>query len=202
LVAAVRVTRPLLARAQVSGGENMAGPRDRRAVVGLVAEGASWVAGIRAGDEVAFRALYLAYYSPLCAFVATLVDSDDAAEELAQDLLCHIWEQRSSWRLSGTTLRAYLFSSARNRAFNQMSAGRWSTPPDESAEHADFAAALARALGALPPRCRAACVLRWQQGLTYPEIATAMGITLKGVEALLTRGVKSVRMALDAFAGA
>ncbi len=227
LVVAVRVMHPLLASAQPSGdsagcsGAAPADPQDRRAVVGLVADGEPWVAGIRAGDEAAFRALYLAYYSPLCAFVGTLVDSRDVAEELIQDLLCHIWEHRSSWHLSGSTLRAYLFSAARNRAFNHLkrrrlelgfedatgrggeaSAGQWGTAPDDSAERADFAAALARALGALPPRCRAACVLRWQHGLTYPEIATAMGITLKGVEALLTRGVKSVRTALDAFVSA
>ena len=170
------------------------------------------VARIRQGDSRAFETLYLAFYAPLCAFVATIVGNAGQSEDIVQDLLCRIWERRSSWRLTDGGVRRYLFGAARNRALNHLKRERVETraadevlfgdagpTPESDAETADFHAALSRALADLPPRCRHACVLRWRYGLTYPEIVEAMNISQKGVEALLTRGLKALRGALIAF---
>lgn len=167
---------------------------------------------IRQGDSRAFESLYLAFYPPLCAFVATIIGDAAQSEDIVQDLLCRIWEHRTSWRPTNGGARRYLFGAARNRALNHLKRQRVearavdASPPRDSgptpahhAEAADFHSALARALADLAPRCRQACVLRWQYGLTYPEIAEAMRITQKAVEALLTRGLKALRSALIAF---
>jgi RNA polymerase sigma-70 factor (family 1) len=171
-----------------------------------------WVARIQAGDSRAFEALYLAFYAPLCAFVATIVGNPAQSEDIVQDLLCRIWERREAWRPSNGGARRYLFGAARNRALNHLKRERIearaadvfpiegdATTPERFAEARDFSAALSRALADLPPRCRQACILRWRYGLTYPEIAGAMGVTQKAVEALLTRGLKALRAALIAF---
>jgi len=170
------------------------------------------VARIRHGDPSAFEAMYLAYYQPLCAFVARCIGERDRSEELVQDLFCRIWEGREAWRPAEATLRGYLFRAARNRALNDLKHRRRerefaeSSPPAEpaptpeaGAEARDFAAALAAALAGLPPRCREACVLRWQYGLSHAEIATTMDVAVKAVEALITRGLKAMRIALSAF---
>ena len=167
---------------------------------------------IRRGDSGAFEALYLAFYAPLCAFVATIVGNATQSEDIVQDLLCRIWERRTSWRPTDGGARRYLFGAARNRALNHLKRERVEAratdeapvaldgpTPATDAEAADFSSALARALADLAPRCRHACVLRWRYGLTYPEIAEAMSITQKGVEALLTRGLKALRSSLIAF---
>jgi RNA polymerase sigma-70 factor (family 1) len=173
----------------------------------------NWVARIQAGDSRAFEALYLAFYAPLCAFVATIVGNAAHSEDIVQDLLCWIWERRETWRPSNGGARRYLFGAARNRALNHLKRQRVEarvadvfpvegdapTTPERFAEARDFSAALSRALADLPPRCRQACVLRWRYGLTYPEIAGAMRVTQKAVEALLTRGLKALRTALIAF---
>jgi RNA polymerase sigma-70 factor, ECF subfamily len=172
-----------------------------------------WVARIQAGDSRAFEALYLAFYAPLCAFVTTIVGNPAQSEDIVQDLLCRIWERREEWRPSSGGARRYLFGAARNRALNHLKRRRIEAraadvfpaddhvvpTPDGQAEAQDFSAALARALADLPPRCRQACFLRWRYGLTYPEIAAAMSVTQKAVEALLTRGLKALRVALVAF---
>ena len=168
---------------------------------------------IRQGDSGAFEALYLALYAPLCAFVATIIGHAAQSEDIVQDLLCWIWERRATWRPTHGGARRYLFCAARNRALNHLKHQRVEAratgeappvaldgpTPESDAEAADFDAALSRALANLAPRCRHACVLRWRYGLTYPEIAEAMSISQKGVEALLTRGLKSLRSALIAF---
>jgi RNA polymerase sigma-70 factor (ECF subfamily) len=188
--------------------------------IALLGDDAALAARIRTGDSDAFEAMYLAYYSPLCRFTVTLVRTPEVAEELVQDLLCRIWEQRAAWSPGSVTIAAYLFRAARNRALNYLKHerigrefadararaedppgfGRGAPAPDVCAAEADFAAALERALEGLPPRCREACALRWQHGLTYAEVAAAMGITLKAAEALISRGLKALRVALGAFA--
>lgn len=171
-----------------------------------------WAPRIRAGDSRAFEALYLALYSPLCAYVAAIIGNTAHSEDLVQDLLCWVWERRATWQPTSGGVRRYLFGAARNRALNYLKRCRIEdkasgcfpdfseTPsPLTDAEAADFSSALARALSDLAPRCRQACVLRWRYGLTYPEIADAMSVTQKAVEALLTRGLKALRVALGSF---
>jgi RNA polymerase sigma-70 factor (ECF subfamily) len=175
-------------------------------------EGDDWVTRIRAGDSLAFEALYLAFYAPLCAFVTTIIGNSAPSEDLVQDLLCWIWERRASWQPANGSARRYLFGAAKNRAFNYLKrcrvearvadlfpVGNDVPSPLTAAEAADFSSALSRALSDLAPRCRQACVLRWRYGLTYPEIADAMTVSQKAVEALLTRGLKSLRIALGSF---
>jgi RNA polymerase sigma-70 factor, ECF subfamily len=176
---------------------------------------------IRAGDQAAFEELYLAYYEPLCGFVVVLTARPELAEELVQDLLCWIWERRAEWNPTDGGMRGYLFRAARNRALNYLKRqhlerrvadtlppdrttpgmGRPSRAPDAAAEQTEFGDALARAVEELTPRCREACVLHWRHGLTYPEVATAMGITVKATEALMTRALKSLRTSLVSFGG-
>jgi DNA-directed RNA polymerase specialized sigma24 family protein len=40
-------------------------------------------------------------------------------------------------------------------------------------------------------------VMRWHGGLSYAEIARILGISVKGVENQLGRGLKALRAALD-----
>jgi RNA polymerase sigma-70 factor (family 1) len=186
----------------------------------LVSADVDWVARIQGGDQAAFESLFLTYYQPLCSFAHLWVRRPDVAEELVQDVLCWIWERRTEWRPAGETVRGYLFRAVRNRALNYLKRqdlerrvadaapgdrgalgmGRQGKAPDVAAEHMDLDGAVTRALDDLAPRCREACVLHWRHDLTCPEVARAMGITVKGAEALVTRGLKSLRTALGPFA--
>ena len=52
------------------------------------------------------------------------------------------------------------------------------------------------ALTGLPDGCRRVLQLRWQDGLSYAEIAEALGISVKGVENQLSRARKNLRQRL------
>jgi RNA polymerase sigma-70 factor (ECF subfamily) len=52
---------------------------------------------------------------------------------------------------------------------------------------------LRAALEALPERCRLVMQLRWEEQLSHAEIAEVMGITVKGVERQLARGLRALR---------
>nr|WP_258077542.1 sigma factor-like helix-turn-helix DNA-binding protein [Xanthomonas arboricola] len=52
-------------------------------------------------------------------------------------------------------------------------------------------------LPALPPRCRQAFILNRIDGLTYPQVAAAMDISIKMVEKHISRALAACRAAVQ-----
>jgi RNA polymerase sigma-70 factor (ECF subfamily) len=166
---------------------------------------------VRAGSQGAFEQLFRAHYDALVAFARRYVRDASSAEDLVQGLFADLWTRRDAWEIR-TSVRAYLFTAVRNRALNARrrglierdwddAAGRadtdaiqWSPPAaDAELERREARTGVARALAALPERCRLVMQLRWRDQLSYAEIAEAMGISVKGVENQLSRGLKALR---------
>jgi RNA polymerase sigma-70 factor (ECF subfamily) len=177
----------------------------------------AWIAGIVAGDEAPFEAMFRAYHRELYRFALRLLGSADDAEDAVQGVFVAIWQSRSGWTVRGS-LRIYLFSAVRNRALQQLrnartrqrhvgdvlefSSALLSHPlgdPDRQLEHAEFSAALTAAIAALPPRCREAFVLTREHGMTYAEAAATMGISPHTVMVQIGRALTSLRTALAPF---
>jgi len=150
-------------------------------------------------------------HAPLVSFVVRYVGDTGRAEEVVQDLFLSLWTERESWHVNGS-VPAYCFTAARNRALNLRRRDAvehdWTTdeahdevralhphPPvaDEIVEVKDEQARVANAIASLPERCRLVMHLRWINGLSYAEIASVMGISTKGVENQLSRGLKALR---------
>ena len=66
-------------------------------------------------------------------------------------------------------------------------------PADAAVERDELRARLDAALAALPERCRLVMHLRWREQMPYAEIASVMGISVKGVENQLARGLAAIR---------
>jgi RNA polymerase sigma-70 factor (ECF subfamily) len=166
---------------------------------------------VRAGDQDAFEQLFRAHYDELTAFARRYAHDASGAEELVQSLFADLWAERARWEIR-SSVRAYLFTAVRNRGLNARRRGlierdwddadgrsdtealQWSPPaPDVELEHRETTARVVRALGSLPERCRLVMQLRWRDQLSYAEIAEAMGISVKGVEIQLSRGLKALR---------
>jgi len=64
---------------------------------------------------------------------------------------------------------------------------------DAALERADLRARLDAALESLPERCRLVMHLRWRDQMRHAEIAAVMGISVKGVEIQLARGLRAIR---------
>lgn len=170
-------------------------------------------ARIRAGDARAFEQTFRAYYEPLCAFAFRFVRDNAAAEDLVQDVFGALWTSRASINIA-TSLRAYLFAAVRNRALNirkhEMVVDDWErdelahdelhphpVQPDVLLDRKLLKARLETAFQSLPERAATALRLRWREGMSYAEIADAMSISVKGVEKLLSRGLRALRQALS-----
>lgn len=69
--------------------------------------------------------------------------------------------------------------------------------PVESAERNEVRAAVQRAIGQLPDEYRVVVIMRDLQGLTYQEIATALGATLGTVKSRLHRARHALRAVMQ-----
>ena len=177
------------------------------------------VARIRQGDSRAFEALYLAFYPPLCAFVATIIGNAAQSEDIVQDLLYpdlgtpDLVAADERWRA-----RRYLFGAARNRALNHLKRQRvearaaeltprhWTThgpTPHSDAEAADFSSALARAARRVGAAPQVSSSVRMPAVAVWPDLPRNRRGHAHHAErpsrALLTRGLKALRGALIAF---
>lgn len=170
------------------------------------AEDASLLSRLRAGDESAYDAVFRAHYGGLVGLAEALLRSREAAEDVAQDVLLELWRRREALVVTDS-VRAYLFRSVRNRALNELRRvkvakrkepfvrGESESPAIGALrlEDAEVDAALAAALAALPDPVRETFVLSRQDGLRYQEIATRLGVSVKTVEARMTKALKELR---------
>lgn len=164
------------------------------------------VARIRAGERDAFERLFRAWYPRLADHAFRLVASRDVAEDVVQEVFVAVWRNRASLPEEGR-LAAYLHRAVRNRSMNAMRRDRtaqaWvarqGAPEEVPAvaelrlEQADLRRALRDALAALSPRAREVFLLSRDGGLTYPAIAETLGISVKTVEMLMGRALKTLR---------
>ncbi len=172
---------------------------------------AECVARIRAGDINAFEALYRVMHAPLLAFGARYTGDVARAEELVQDLFFDVWTRRSTWEVRGS-VTAYLYAALRNRALNLRrrdavehdwvngsahatddASDLQPSAADDQFASDDMLAELADAMARLPERCALVMQMRWHGGLSYADIASTLGISVKGVENQLSRGLKALR---------
>jgi RNA polymerase sigma-70 factor (ECF subfamily) len=169
---------------------------------------------IAANDEGAFEALYRAYYRPLVAFVLPFVQSGAIAEEVVEDVFVQLWQQRSTIHVTHT-VSTYLFGATRNRALNVLRRERverrWHEAAVSDGDPSDGVShptaertidsvrvreAVRHAIDGLSPARRTVLMLRWEQEMSYAEIARVMGSSVIAVERQLSRTLKALRLAL------
>jgi RNA polymerase sigma-70 factor (ECF subfamily) len=162
-------------------------------------------------DTSEFERLFREHYGSLCRFAVRLGAEPARAEELVQGVFTTLWINRASWRVEHSA-RAYLFAAVRNASLNErkhlqlvrgweeeeareLRADQLAREPESETqlEQRETADRVQRAFAELPARCRLVMELRWREQLSYAEIAEALGISVKGVENQLARGLSRMR---------
>jgi RNA polymerase sigma-19 factor, ECF subfamily len=164
---------------------------------------------IQAGDEGAYDAAFRTWYPALVRVADAILRDFDAAEEVAQDVMVQLWRRRHLLD-AALSLRAYLLRSIRNRALNHLRhakvrrdtaaevQGLYDEPlgSDQPIVANELADAVRIALRELPPRCREIFQMSRVDGLKYAEIAEALDISPKTVEAQMGKALKILRARL------
>lgn len=159
-----------------------------------------------------FEKLFREQYSRLCEFVNGYVRSAEVARDIVQDLFLALWEKRGGGSAPELTT-AYLFTAARNRALKHIRHRRvvegyeeraavWpeqAPGADEEVRRRETAEAIEEAIAELPDRCREIFLLSRRQNMSYAEIATALGISVKTVEVQMWRALRRLRESLAPY---
>lgn len=162
---------------------------------------------IQSKDEQAFKHLFDTYFVPLCRYVHLYLDSTEEGEELVLDLFMYVWEHSCQINLT-LSLKAYLFQAARNRSLNYLRDRKTTLSLDAAPDIAsdetttlleteELNRLIQEAICALPDKCRQVFLLSREQNKTNQEIADEMDISIKTVEAQMTKALKRIKSFLD-----
>jgi RNA polymerase sigma-70 factor (ECF subfamily) len=159
----------------------------------------------------AFRLLVERWERPVHAFLERMTGSREDAMDLTQETFIRAYRSAPRYHPSGR-FRSWLFRIAGNLARSRQRRRkilRWipfdlashdlsspGEPPDRALEREETAHAVRAALLALPDRQRQAVVLWKFEGLSYQEIADAMGTNANAVAQLLHRATNRLRRTL------
>jgi len=161
-------------------------------------------------DISGFEALFQVNYEPLARTAYRIVKDKDIAEDIVQDVFCRLWEKKDSLNITDS-LKSYLFKSTINQSLNYLkkikNAGvreelfSFETAADvNSTEYTialkETSGLVETAVGLLPDACRTIFVLSRYENLSYKEIALKLNISVKTVEAQMTKALKHLRKCL------
>jgi RNA polymerase sigma-70 factor (ECF subfamily) len=166
-------------------------------------------------DSELFSRMFEMHRVALRRYAEQFVKSREIAEDVVQDVFIGVWNRWSAIDLTGN-LRAYLFQATRNRALNHIRDQRVQDrrallyegpslvqPPaaEAAVRSEEITRAIEHVLRLMPPRRREVVSLRLRDHLSHAEIASKLGISQKGVEAHITRAVRTLREKLPTLLG-
>jgi len=161
-------------------------------------------------NQEVYEYIFRLYYTPLCRFALKFVREKEITEEIVQEVFIYIWEKRLTIRIT-QSLKAYLYTAVRNRSINYIKAQMHTMEVDNLADdqvpfyveserdldYQELKQSLAQAMDKLPRKCRMIFDLSRNEGLTYKEIAEALDISKKTVEAQMSIALKKLRESLS-----
>lgn len=171
------------------------------------------VARASEGDDEAFEVLVRRHTAELLRLARRLLGNDAEAEDAVQDAYVSAWRRLPEFRRNAA-FGTWMYRIVTNRCLNVLRARRPTQPldsivepaapehqssPARAAESAASAEALHRALTGLTPEQRACWVLREFHGLSYDEIAAAVGIGEPAVRGRIFRARRYLTEAMDTW---
>lgn len=160
------------------------------------------------GDGQAAAVLTARLAPRLLGFCNRMLRDLAEAEDVVQEAMLRLWKMAPDWQPGGAKLSTWVFRVASNLCTDRLRKRR-GVGLDEIAEpeddrpgaeaqllQAERLDALDAALDSLPDRQRQAVILRHIEGLTNPEIAVVLEITVEAVESLTARGKRGLAAAL------
>ena len=173
-------------------------------------EDARLLAAYAAGDAQAARMLTARLAPRIYAQAFRMLGNQQDAEDVTQDAMMRLWKMAPDWDAERAKVTTWLYRVVANLATDVLRRRKRSgpaldqvdEPPDETPgavaqiQTATRRSALEAALAALPDRQRQAVVLRHIEGLTNPEIADILGLSVEAVESLTARGKRALAAAL------
>ncbi len=158
---------------------------------------------IKNSDHKAFEILFRLYYVPLKKFAKHILEDDDSAEDIVQEVFIRLWENRKS--LENSAPGSYLYRIVKNKALNLI---RHNTVKlrhveevlkasdnfyESEFEQSDIQTMISQSIDKLPEQCKRIFKKSRMEGLKHQEIADELNISVKTVKNQIGKALKILR---------
>lgn len=159
-------------------------------------------------NEKAFRTLYDTYSQDIYRYSLSILKSKELAQENVQEVFLKVWLRREKLNLE-QSFKSYLFTIARNQAFNFLNKAandlilreeifyksqKSFDQGDYSIREADCKRLKKQAIKQLPPKRKLIFKMSRKQGKTYDEISQELGISVNTVKSQMSKALESMRL--------
>ncbi|GBF21345.1 RNA polymerase sigma-70 factor (ECF subfamily) [Arenibacter algicola] len=173
----------------------------------------------REGDRRAFEYYFKEYYNSIVGFAIQFIGDKDKAGSIAQDAFIKLWENREKvQKING--IRSFLYTSVKTDCLNlirhnkvvrkyeskQLQARESSLHTEilnslnfDSVTFSELESLIEKSIEELPDKCKLVFVKKRFENKKNKEIADELGITLKAVEANITRATKFLKLRLSHY---
>ena len=164
------------------------------------------IKAIRNGDIKVFEDLFRSIYPALCGYSNRILNSAHDAEEIVQEVFYTLWKNRTKLDIK-ISIKSYLYKSVYNKSLNLIEhkgvvnkyidsykqIEKPSYSPEDAMQESEIYIVYKNTLKKLPERCRQIFQMSRDSGLKYHEIAEKLTISVKTVEANMSRALKAFR---------
>lgn len=164
---------------------------------------------LKKGDEKAYMYLLSHYHKRLCAYAQTLINDHSQAEDIVQNVFLKTWRFRKKLDRY-FSVQSFLYKSVYNEFLSTYRKDRAVTLLEEKymksltqvMEETDevelnkMITLVKKEVQKLSPKCKQVFQLSKENGLTNIEIAEYLNISVKAVEAQITKAYKIIRIKL------
>jgi RNA polymerase sigma-70 factor (ECF subfamily) len=171
---------------------------------------AELTAAIKAADHAAFKALYYRYFEALFRFLYRQTNNEELAKDLLQEVFSRIWKSRENLDPQ-QPIKPYLYRIGHNlvidyrrkhHPFDSLEAHPEIDPSYAADESFELHDKIQAAIDHLPEPVRLVFTMNRFDGIKYAEIAATLNISVKTVEARMSKALTILRETLAPFLAA
>lgn len=173
----------------------------------------------KSGDELAFEKIFKSNYNPLVGFCNQFVSDQDKAQSLTQEAFINLWLNREKIEtING--IKSFLYTYAKSVCLNYLRHKKVVSKYEDrqllqkeeelnrevlesfdfnSLEFTELETLIQQAINELPEKCRQVFMMSRFEGKMNKEISEELNISVKAVEANMTRALKMLRIRLSEY---
>ncbi|MFK8058999.1 MAG: RNA polymerase sigma factor [Polaribacter sp.] len=164
---------------------------------------------LKRGDSKGYQYLVSSYHIKLCVYAKSLTNDSDLAEDIVQNVFMSIWKNRNKLK-EEFAVKSYLYKSVYNEFIDQyrkkkavftlekkyIEALTYIVEEEDEKSLEKLMNIVKKEIDKLPPKCKQTFLLSKEEGLTNVEIAEYLNVSIKSVEAHITKAFSILRKSI------
>jgi len=163
------------------------------------------IKALKKGNPEAYTSLVDQYHHKLCSYAFSLTHDHNSAEDIVQNVFVKLWQKRLDFK-DNFNIKSYLYKSTYNQFIDEYRKEKATTAlekkyiealdtvvDDDDSSIDQLIKLVKEEIQNLPPKCKQTFILSRQEGLTNVEIAEYQNVSIKTVEAQITKAFSLIR---------